>query len=120
MVAYADTSFLLSLYTADTNHEAAVRLFRRGRTVLPFTPLQRHELRNALRLQVFRKDITEREREAVIRDIEADVHDGFLVDTALVWAECSKKRKLSARSIRNVLGSAAWISFMSRPLKPPG
>lgn len=85
MVIYADTSFILSLYTADTNHEAAVELVKRAESALPFTPFQRHEVRNAARLQVFRKDMTERQRDAVLRDLDADVQDGFLVDTGLAW-----------------------------------
>ncbi len=85
MVAYADTSFILSLYTADVNHEAAVEVVGRAGTALPFTPIQRHEVRNAVRLQVFRKDMTERQRDAVLRDLDTDVQDGFLVDTGLAW-----------------------------------
>lgn len=85
MVAYADTSFFLSLYTADANHEAAVEQLKRIRAALPFTPLQRHEFRNAARLQVFRKDMTEQDREAVLRNIETDLRDGFLVDTGIAW-----------------------------------
>ena len=38
MVAYADTSFILSLYTADANHAAAVALVKREQSALPFTP----------------------------------------------------------------------------------
>jgi predicted nucleic acid-binding protein len=86
MVAYADTSFFLSLYTADANHEAAIELVSRVKTPLPLTWLQRHELRNAVRLQVFRKDMTGHEREAVLRNIEEDLHDGFLVEAGLVWS----------------------------------
>ncbi len=85
MVTYADTSFLLSLYTADANHAAAIEQLKRIKAAMPFTPLQRHELRNAVRLQVFRKDITERDRDAVLRNIDADVKDGFLVETGLPW-----------------------------------
>ena len=85
MVAYADTSFFLSLYTADANHEAAVELVKRIKAALPLTSLQRHELRNAVRLQVFRKDMTEQDRHSVLRSIEADLQDGFLVETGLAW-----------------------------------
>ena len=85
MVAYADTSFLLSLYTADANHETAVELLKRIKTALPLTLFQRYELRNAARLQVFRKDMTEQDRESVLRNIEADLRDGFLVEAGLAW-----------------------------------
>lgn len=85
MVAYADTSFFLSLYTADAHHETAVEQLKRIKAALPLTQFQRHELRNAARLQVFRKDMTEQDREAVLRNIEADVKDGFLVEAGIAW-----------------------------------
>jgi len=87
MVVYADTSFLLSLYTADANHEAAVALLKHGKTVIPFTLIQRHELRNAVRLQVYRKDMSGQEGDAVLRNIEADVQGGFLPATGVAWPD---------------------------------
>ena len=86
MVAYADTSVLLSLYTADANHAAAVRLVTRIKTALPVTAFQRHELRNAVRLQVFRKDMTAQDRDAVLHTIAADLDAGFLVDAGVAWS----------------------------------
>jgi predicted nucleic acid-binding protein len=85
MLVYADSSFLLSLYTADTHHERALDLVRRDGTAIPFTPLQAHEVRNGLRLAVFRKDLSGMERQAVLASLEADVRAGFLVETGLAW-----------------------------------
>jgi hypothetical protein len=46
------------------------------RDPLPFTPLHRHELKNALRLAVFRKEIDAKRRKAAFADIDSDVaHD---------------------------------------------
>jgi len=85
MVVYADTSFLLSLYTADAHHATAVSLLKRRKVVLPFTPLQRHELRNAVRLQVYRKDISKPEHDAVLQAIDTDADSGFLLVTGIAW-----------------------------------
>lgn len=87
MVAYADTSFLLSLYTADAHHEKAERLVHRLGLSLVFTPLQQHELQNAVRLAVFRKDMNAQESKAVLDCIQADLRTGFLQETNLVWTE---------------------------------
>lgn len=104
MVAYADTSFILSLYTADANHQAAVDLVGREQSALPFTPIQRHEVRNAIRLQVFRQDMTEGQRAAVLRDIDADVQDGFLVDTGLAWPVVFTEAELLSAAHTEKLG----------------
>ena len=48
------------------------------RDPLPFTPLHRHELRNALRLAVFRKEIDTERRDAAFADIDSDLADGIL------------------------------------------
>jgi hypothetical protein len=40
---------------------------------LPFTPLHRHELRNAIRLRVFRGEITPEQRKLAFQEIESDL-----------------------------------------------
>ena len=51
------------------------------------TPLQRFELRNALRLSVFRGDIAGDECRRLLDLIEADIKTGALVETPVAWAE---------------------------------
>ena len=52
MVAYGDTSFLFSLYGNDANSAQAWTIGDALKVPLAFTPLHRHELRNAFRLAV--------------------------------------------------------------------
>jgi predicted nucleic acid-binding protein len=87
MVAYADTSFLFSLYAQDANTERAAERARALHGAMIVTPLQRFELRNALRLSVFRGDITKEECRRLLDLIEADVQTGALAETPVSWAE---------------------------------
>jgi hypothetical protein len=45
---------------------------QRAREPLPFTPLHRHEFRNAFRLRVFRGEITPEQRKLAFLEIESD------------------------------------------------
>ena len=87
MVTYADTSFLYSLYGHDANSAQARPMGKALKVPLAFTPLQRHELRNAFRLAVFRKVMTPERCEAVLAEIEADTKTGVLPETPVSWAE---------------------------------
>ena len=104
MVAYADTSFILSLYTADANHQAAVDLVTRVHSALPFTSFQRHEVRNAVRLQVFRKDMTKLQRDAVLQNLDTDVQDGFLVHAGLPWTDAFTEAEMLSATYTEKLG----------------
>ena len=87
MVAYADTSFLVSLYGQDANSAPAQAIASAFTMPLAYTPFLRHEARNAVRLAVFRKDITLEECQTVLAAIEADIQAGALVETPVAWAE---------------------------------
>ena len=57
MTAYADTGFLCSLYAPDAHSHRAILRMKRQELPLPITWLHQLELRNALRLRVFRREI---------------------------------------------------------------
>ena len=91
-MTYAAASFLVSLYLRDANSAAAVAFVKGRRQPLALTALQRHELRNALRLAVFRTKthpvpVTEAEARAALAQIDADLNAGDLVECALPWSE---------------------------------
>jgi predicted nucleic acid-binding protein len=97
MVAYADTSFFFSLYAQDANTIKAGQIAATVQTPLVFTPLQRHELRNAFRLSLFRSEITAAECQRLLDAVEADSKTGVLVETPVSWVEVySEAEKLSA------------------------
>jgi len=87
LLIYADTSFLISLYGQDANSTEAQRMAADLQAPFAFTPLHRHEARNAVRLAVFREDITNGECEAVLAAMEQDEKAGVLARSPVAWAE---------------------------------
>jgi len=85
---YADTSFLVSLYIIqETGSPRANAYMRRSSTPLPFTLLHRLELRNAIYLAAFRKEITSHQRKAAIEQTEMDLKDGILLHIPVTWID---------------------------------
>jgi predicted nucleic acid-binding protein len=71
--AYADTSFLVSLYLKDSNAPLAIGLSKRLQPVLILTPIHELELNNAIELAVFRRELTPAQAVAARTDFEQDV-----------------------------------------------
>ena len=78
MIAYADTGFLCSLYAPDAHTARAAARMGRQPLPLPLTWLHRLEFRNALRLRVFRQEITGPQRDASLNGLLADLASGAL------------------------------------------
>lgn len=107
MVAYADTSFLVSLYGRDANSAPAQELAAKLAAPLAFTPFLRHEAHNAIRLALFRKEITALECEAVIAAFETDTKSGALVETPVAWAEVYVEAEALSAAHTGNLGTRA-------------
>jgi len=107
MVAYADTSFFFSLYGNDLNSPRARSIGDALEAPLAFTPLHRHELRNAFRLAVFRKALTPERCQAVLAEIEADTKTGTLVETPAAWAEVFAEAEALGAGHTAALGTRA-------------
>jgi predicted nucleic acid-binding protein len=86
-LAYADTSFLFSLYLRDANTAAATAYVAKHEPELILTPWQRCELRNAIRLAVARGNTTPELARQALADIADDTAAGDLVETTLVWPD---------------------------------
>ena len=108
MVAYADTSFLYSLYGHDANSARARTMGNALKVPLALTPLQRHELRNAFRLAVFRKVMTLERCEAVLAEIAADTKTGVLVETPVSWAEVFARAEGLSAAHSKTLGTRGF------------
>jgi predicted nucleic acid-binding protein len=104
MRAYADTSFLVAVYSPETDSMAALRYMQRLNEPLPFTPFHRHELRTGIRLRVFRKEITAEERKAAFQEIEADLESDILQHTAVPWTETFREAENLAALHGETLG----------------
>lgn len=97
MMAYADTGFLCSLYAPDAHTRPAVDRMARQTLPLPITWLHRLEFRNALRLRVFRKEITPGQRDASLNAMLADLAAGVLAHAEAPMADLTTEaERLSA------------------------
>lgn len=76
MTAYADTSFLVSLYTPDPNSAHAAARMHQAALPVMITSLGELELANALYLRVFRKELTAAEIKAAIAAFRKDAVNG--------------------------------------------
>jgi predicted nucleic acid-binding protein len=116
MKAYADTSFLFSLYLVDGNSPAARGAVRRHRPDFLLTPLHELELTNAIELQVFRRNVTPGEAQSAREDFEVDLErwplrplpiDAFARAVALAKRHSAR---LGARSF-DILHVASAVSL---------
>ena len=87
MNAYADTAFLCSLHAPDPHTNRGIAWLKRQRQPLPFTGFHRLEFRNALRLRVFRREITPAQRELSIQAMLSDLAAGVFAHVTAAWPE---------------------------------
>jgi len=85
MVIYADSSFLVSCYVVDANTLQAKAFLSQHDSPLPFTALHDLEVRNALRLGVFRGILTEEQAKAAAANLDADLGAGRLMRRTVQW-----------------------------------
>jgi predicted nucleic acid-binding protein len=102
--AYADTSFLVSLYTQDANSPRAIASLRTLREPLPFTPFHRLEFRNAIRQRVFRGELTAAERSAALQDLDDDLQDGVLIHAPVPWTATLREAERLGATHTETLG----------------
>jgi len=130
MAAYADTSFLARIYTPHADSAAALIYMERCTEPLAFTPLHRHELRTAIRLRVFRREITIEQRAEAFREIDSDLGENILMHVPVPWtdtfceAENLADANVEALGVRSfdllhvglalVLGASVFLTFDTR------
>ena len=100
MNAYADTSFLVSLYFLDANTAQATTAMRHQGPVFGISVWNRLEFENALQLLVFRKLTTEVRAASCLRKFEDEINLGLLVPVALDFDHViALARRLVARHV---------------------
>jgi predicted nucleic acid-binding protein len=92
---YLDTSFVVSLYCPDANSTAAASLLQTIREDLLITTLVELETINALGLKQFRKETTNTQAEASLRNFDKAVGSGALQLRALPQSAFERARKMS-------------------------
>jgi predicted nucleic acid-binding protein len=108
MVTYADTSFFFSLYAQDANTVQAGQIVTTVQMPLVFTSLQRHELRNAFRLSMFRREITATECQKLLETVEFDTRYGVLVIPTVSWAEVYAEAEALSAAHTGILGTRGF------------
>ncbi len=97
MNAYADTSFLISLYSLDSNSpEAASEVDRLNPTVL-LTPFGELELANALELKIFRKEVGVSEVRAAQARMREHTETGFFSLQPMPTTVYDRARQIARR-----------------------
>jgi predicted nucleic acid-binding protein len=74
---YADSSFLVSLYSLDAHSSRATANVRRLSPELLLTPLSEFELTNGLQLRVFRNESSVAEISDALTELQQHVESGF-------------------------------------------
>ena len=82
MSTYLDTGVLVKLYCPESDSVKAIETVTACRLPWIYTAWQELELANALRLKVFRKELTEAQRRMAMGRLAQDIAAGVLVRTA--------------------------------------
>jgi predicted nucleic acid-binding protein len=94
-MVYADTSFLVSLYSPDVHSTAASATIARLRATVFLTPLGELELLNALQLRVFRKEATASQIRLAGVQLQDHIASGFFAQQAMPPTVYERARQIS-------------------------
>ena len=98
MKIYADPSFLVSLYSPDSNSAAATRAMRAVRGECFVTTLGELEVVNAFGLRVFRKEVSATQAQSSVIDFENDLGGGIFQLRGLQEVFFERARQLSRQT----------------------
>lgn len=87
MKTYLDTSALVKLYVPEADSESLSQWLRKYNQPIPYTSLHELELKNALSLKRFWREITSAQVSQVERAINADLTNGILQRSLFNWPE---------------------------------
>ena len=97
MSAYADTSFLVSLYVLDANSEHAAAHMKEAKLPVLLTPLGELELTNAISLRLFWKELAAEEIKRAHALFARDVADGVFQRTPLSPAVFDTAKRIARK-----------------------
>ena len=97
MTAYADTSFLASLYVLDGNSVQAAAKMKRAKLPLLFTSFGELELTNAISLRLFRKELGASQSKAAFALLRADLQAGVLMVNPLPFSVFERALQIARR-----------------------
>ena len=95
MSAYADTSFLVSLYVLDANSVPAAARMKRAALPLLMSPIGELELINAIALRLFRRELSVAKVNAAHALVRRDLQDGVLQIRALPSSAFERAKQMA-------------------------
>ncbi|MGA7685794.1 MAG: type II toxin-antitoxin system VapC family toxin [Terriglobales bacterium] len=98
MTAYLDASFLVSLCTVDINSPVAARIMEDSKGIRIVSTLAELEALNALKLRVFRKEITVAQADLSAQAFEKDLREGVFRLQPLTEQTFERARQLSRQN----------------------
>jgi len=99
MKAYYDTGSLLPLYVEEVFSDVVTQLVEARKEPIAFNMLQEIEFENAMRLKVFRRDISTAQLHAVLAARDEDIQSGRLVRRLVNWPQVFvESQRISAAS----------------------
>ena len=98
MKIYADTSFLISLYSPDVNSAVAVRTMQASSGDRLVTTFGELEVVNGMQLRIFRKEVSAAQAQSSLDDFEKDLRNGVFQLRGLPEPLFEQARQLSRRT----------------------
>jgi predicted nucleic acid-binding protein len=110
--AYADASFIVSLYLPQRHSPAAAVFMRQNGEALPFTPWHRMEVRNAIRLAVFHRAIDSHQGKIQLKQVEIDLREQtFIVHTPIDWVAVLREAEKWGAACNETIGCRSGDLF---------
>ena len=78
MKIYFDSAVLVKAYCLEATSPQALSLIKQATPPVPLTPLHSLEIRNALRLKRYRKELTASQLRGALQNLDDDLAGGFL------------------------------------------
>jgi len=97
MSAYADTSFLVSLYVLDANSALAATQMKQAKLSILLTPFGELQLTNAILLRLFRRELLPSKVKAARALVGRDIEDGVLLLKPLAAAVYERAKQIARR-----------------------
>lgn len=97
MSAYADTSFLVSLYVLDANSARAAAQMKHAKVPILLTPFGELELTNAILLRLFRRELLPSKVKAAQALLRKDIEDGIFLLEPLAGAVYERAKQIARR-----------------------